>query len=88
MYVAGIHLHVKLMLNQSIWGVKKERGQEEPVTKSSDTKCMRLRSLYLAKYLLLTFTSKAHNSLQGVFPIMIGFVTLSHLSFRGSCKKA
>ena len=37
------------------------------------------RSLYLANYLLLsiTFTSKAHNNLQGVFPTMIGFVTLA-----------
>ena len=32
-------------------------------------------------------TSKAHNNLQGVFPTMIGFVTLGHLLFRGSCKK-
>ena len=31
---------------------------------------------YLANNLLLTFTSKAHNNLQGVFPTMIGFVTL------------
>ena len=29
--------------------------------------------------MLLTFTSKAHNNLQGVFPTMIGFVTLGHL---------
>ena len=35
------------------------------------------RSLYLANNLLLTFTSKAHNILQGVFPTMIGFVTLA-----------
>ena len=34
---------------------------------------------YLPNYLLLTFTSKAHNNLQGVFPTMIGFVTLGHL---------
>ena len=27
----------------------------------------------------LTFTSKAHNNLQGVFPAKIGFVTLGHL---------
>ena len=31
--------------------------------------------------------SKAHNNLQGVFPTMIGFVTLGHLLLRGSCKK-
>ena len=37
------------------------------------------RSLYLAIDLLLTFTSKAHNNLQGVFPTMIGFVNLGHL---------
>ena len=30
-------------------------------------------------YLLQTFTSKAHNNLQGVFPTMIGIVTLGHL---------
>ena len=35
----------------------------------------------------LTFTSKTHNNLQGIFPIMVGFVTLGHLLFRGSCKK-
>ena len=29
--------------------------------------------------MLLTFTSKAHNNLQDVFPTMIGFVTLGHL---------
>ena len=46
------------------------------------------RSLHLANYLLLTFTSKAHDNLQGVFPTMIGFFTLGHLLFRGSCKKA
>ena len=26
------------MLNKNTWGVKKERGQEEPATKSSDIK--------------------------------------------------
>ena len=57
------------MLNKNTWGVKKGRGQEEPATKSS------------AIYLLLTFTSKAHNNIQGVFPTMIGFVTLGHLLF-------
>ena len=41
----------------------------------------------IANNLLLTFTSKAHNNLQGAFPTMIGFVTLGHLLFRGSCKK-
>ena len=51
------------------------RGEEEPATYSSDIK-IGPRSLYLAIYLLLTFTSKAH---KGVFPTMIGFVTLGHL---------
>ena len=42
----------------------------------------------MANYLLLTFTSKAHNNLQGVFPTMIGFVTLGHLLFiRDHAKK-
>ena len=43
--------------------------------------------MYLANYLLLTFTSKAHNNLQGVFPTMIGFVTLGHLLFIGDRAK-
>ena len=47
------------------------------LTKSSDK--LGPRSLYPANNLLLTFTSKAHNNLQGVFPTMIGFVTLGHL---------
>ena len=34
-----------------------------------------------------TFTSKAHNNLQGVFPTMIGFVTFDHLLFIGDCAK-
>ena len=34
-----------------------------------------------------TFTSKAHNNLQGVFPTMIGFVTLGHLLFIGDHAK-
>ena len=40
-------------------------------------------------YLLQTFTSKAHNNLQGVFPTMIGIVTLGHLfaSSLNNCKK-
>ena len=38
-------------------------------------------------YLLLTFTSKAHNNLQGVFPTMNGFVTLGHLLFIGDQAK-
>ena len=37
--------------------------------------------------LLLTFTSKAHNNLQGVFPTMIGFVALGHLLFIGDQAK-
>ena len=37
--------------------------------------------------MLLTFTSKAHNNLQGVFPTMIGFVTLGHLLFIGDQAK-
>ena len=45
------------------------------------------RSLYQANYLLLTFTSKAHNNLQGVFPTMIGVVTLGHLLFIGDQTK-
>ena len=46
------------------------------------------RSLCLANYLLLTFTSKAHNNnLQGVFPTMIGFVTLGHLCLGDHAKK-
>ena len=43
--------------------------------------------IYLAIYLLLTFTSKSHNNLQGVFPTMIGFVTLGHLLFIGDQAK-
>ena len=35
-------------------------------------------ALYSAIYLLQTFTSKAHNNLQGVFPITIGFDTFGH----------
>ena len=35
----------------------------------------------------VTFTSKAHNNLQGVFPTMIGFVTLGHLLFIGDQAK-
>ena len=35
----------------------------------------------------LTFTSKAHNNLQGVFPTIIGFVTLGHLLFIGIMQK-
>ena len=45
------------------------------------------RSLYLANYFLLTFTSKAHYNLQGIFPTMIGFVTLGHLLFIGDQAK-
>ena len=30
-------------------------------------------------FVTITFTSKAHNNLQGVFPTMIGFVTLGYL---------
>ena len=37
--------------------------------------------------MLLTFTSKAHNNLQGVFPTMIGFVILGHLLFIGDQAK-
>ena len=33
----GIYVH-GYMLNKNTWGVKKVRGQEEPVTKSSDIK--------------------------------------------------
>ena len=56
------------------------QGQEEPATKSSEAKKsvnelrsnlklyqLEPRSLYLAYYLLLIFTSKACNNLQGVF---------------------
>ena len=42
---------------------------------------------FIANYLLLTFTSKAHNNLQGVFPTIIGFVTLGHLLFIGDQAK-
>ena len=41
-------------------------------------------------FVTITFTSKAHNNLQGVFPTMIGFVTLGHLfasSPLNNCKK-
>ena len=41
----------------------------------------------IAIYLLLTFTSKAHNNLQGVFPTKIGFVTLGHLLVIGDQAK-
>ena len=41
----------------------------------------------LTNYLLLTFTSKAHNNLQSVFPTMIGFVRLGHLLFIGGQAK-
>ena len=34
---------------------------------------------FIANHLLQTFTSKEHNNSQGVFPTMIGFVTLGHL---------
>ena len=60
----------------------------------------RLKALILAKakkfiaseptYLLQTFTSKAHDNLQDVFPTMIGVVTLGHLfasSPLNNCKK-
>ena len=45
------------------------------------------RSLYITNYLLQTFTSKAHNNLQGIFPTMIGYVTLGHLSCMIPCKQ-
>ena len=38
-------------------------------------------------FVTITFTSKAHNNLQGVFPTMIGFVTLGHLLFIGDQAK-
>ena len=38
-------------------------------------------------FVTITFTSKAHNNLQGVFPTMISFVTLGHLLFRGDHAK-
>ena len=42
----------------------------------------RAKKFIPSHYLLLTFISKAYNNLQGVFPTMIGFVTLGHLFFR------
>ena len=41
----------------------------------------------IANHLLQTFTSKECNKSQGVFPTMIGFVTLGHLLFIGDCAK-
>ena len=41
---------------------------------------------FLASQLFVTnykFASKAHNNLPGVFPAIIGFVTLGHLLFAG-----
>ena len=50
----------------------------------------RLKTLILARakklianHLSQTFTSKAHNNLQGVFSTMIDIVTLSHILFIG-----
>ena len=42
---------------------------------------------FIANHLLQTFTSKECNNSQGVFPTMIGFVTLGHLLFIGDCAK-
>ena len=42
---------------------------------------------FIANHLLQTFTSKEHNNSQGVFPTMIGFVTLGHLLFIEDCAK-
>ena len=38
MYLAIKYLYVDKKLNKNTWGVKKVRGQDKPVTKSSDIK--------------------------------------------------
>ena len=42
---------------------------------------------FIANHLLQTFTSKEYSNSQGVFPTMIGFVTLGYLLFIGDCAK-
>ena len=41
---------------------------------------------FISSQLFVT-NSKVHNNLQGVFPTMIGFVTLGHLLFIGDQEK-
>ena len=80
------------MLNKNTWDARQRRTSDYKISNInkvskfiSNLKLWLIsaiigpRSLYLANDLLQTFTSKAHNNLQGGFPTMIGFVTLDHL---------
>ena len=75
------------MLNKNTWGIKKCKAKKNQRLKALILARAKKFIATVANYLLQTFTIKAHNNLQGVFPTMIGFVTIGHLSCIISCKQ-
>ena len=77
--------YIYIYINKNTWGVKKCEAKKNQRPKALIS--VRAKKFIPSQQFITNFYFKARSNLQGVFPTMIGFVTLGHLLFRGSCKK-